>query len=430
MGVPSRIHVWVWPFVSGLLAVAIYAEARRSAVEVNADGWAYWQGAQSIADGRGYRYFSGDPIVAWPPLYSLYLSLWIRLWGPEAFVLAAANAALIFLQAVAWTKLCRLLLKGQRSAGALKYVAIYVALTTSLYERGVLAHNLFYAILPVFIGAVLAAKREEGRRTAFLVMACASGVILAQSHISGLVYVAAGAMVIVFGAKGGWRGRAAGGLAVLIAPILGLMLIAWRLGQLGSHPIETGRFTIAQNLQQACDTIGAFTLPNPGGGLGFLCPAIAFVVLGSFALASKANDLSSLLAFVGVALLLLTTAFSVTWLNGLISEPRHLLIVPLVIVPVLIAHLMSSRAIIAPAAAALIFLAPAWRTLAPGDFRASGRSVPLEAALSPLPGYGKIATIDGKLLVGPNRWEEPQGGYSSTGAPQWSASQAGVVSGR
>jgi len=430
MGSAPRIDVWPWPLLAGLLAVVIYGLAQRSGIEVNADGWAYWEGARSIADGLGYRYFSGDPIVAWPPLYSLYLSVWITLWGPEAFVLVAANAILIFLQSVAWTLFCCVLGKVHRSTGASKYVAIYIALTTSLYERGVLAHNLFYTILPLFIGAIWTAKRQEKWRPAYLALACASGVALAESHITGLAYVAAAALMIVFDQKVRLQNGVASALAVLLAPIFALTLTAWRLGQLGGHPIEGGRFSIAENLLQLCNAIGSFVLPRSGQGLGLVCVAIAFGILTSFALANKTSSPLSPAVFVSVAFLLLAAAFSITWLNGLISEPRHLLIIPLLIVPILIACLMSSGKIIARTTALLIFAAPVWRTLDPGAAAASASLVPIQAAISPIPGFGRTVTIDGKLLVGPIRWEEPQGGYSSSGAPQWAPSQARVVGAR
>jgi hypothetical protein len=99
MKFPLRMSLWFWPLLAGVLASLIYGLQHRTGIELNADGWAYWQGAQSIADGLGYRYFSGDPIDAWPPLYSLYLSTWIKLCGPEASVLILANIALVFTQA-------------------------------------------------------------------------------------------------------------------------------------------------------------------------------------------------------------------------------------------------------------------------------------------------------------------------------------------
>ena len=157
--------------------------------------------------------------------------------------------------------------------------------------------------------------------------------------------------------------------------------------------------------------------------LGLLC---AFLVVGlfvSYAFKQRGTNLCFLVAFTGLALALLAVAFSVTWLNGFISEPRHLMIIPLLIIPILVFYLWSSGTIMATTAALLILMAPVWRALVQDD-RAASSLVPLNASISPIPGFGQTATINGKMLIGPIRWEEPQVGYSSTGVPEWSASQS------
>jgi len=53
--------------------------------------------------------------------------------------------------------------------------------------------------------------------------------------------------------------------------------------------------------------------------------------------------------------------------------------------------------------------------------------VPIYASISPLPGSGKTANVNGKMLIGPIQWEEPEGGYSSSGEPRWGPSQKGAV---
>src|SRR5690348_15902005 len=73
------------------------------------DGWAYWQGAVSIAEGKGYTYFSGHPIISWPPLYSLYLAAWTLPLGSSGITLPAANGALVVIQAGLWVRLNHIL---------------------------------------------------------------------------------------------------------------------------------------------------------------------------------------------------------------------------------------------------------------------------------------------------------------------------------
>src|SRR5579872_7295955 len=71
-----------WSLLAGLIALLSYAIIHRAGMGYPQDGSAYWQGAISVLEGNGYRYFSGNPILAWPPLYSVYLSGWTALLGP------------------------------------------------------------------------------------------------------------------------------------------------------------------------------------------------------------------------------------------------------------------------------------------------------------------------------------------------------------
>jgi hypothetical protein len=219
------------------------------------------------------------------------------------------------------------------------------------------------------------------------------------------------------------RNRAAAAAAILAVPLLALALTAWLLGQFGGHPIEGGRFSLTENLLQICDGIGAFVLLRSGPALGLLCAAIVIPLLSLRSPAQSANRF--VLLFTGVSLSLLAAAFSVTWMNGFISEPRHLLIVPLLVVPALVSCLVSSNTVLASTAALLVLIAPMWRTVVPDASVAAADSVPIGASISPLPGFGKTAVIDGRMLIGPIEWEEPEGGYSTTGAPRWGPVQTG-----
>ena len=423
--VPSRISLPVWPLLAGLAASFLYELQHRTGAELNADGWAYWQGAQSIADGLGYRYFSGDPIVAWPPLYSLYLSAWIRLFGSEAAVLTLANAVLACLQGALWTSLYSHLYPGERDRAATGLVAIYIALTIALYERSILAHNLFYTLLPALILAVWKGMNPcEPRRRFFITLSCFLGIALVESHISGLAYVAAAAFLAVVFPEGRLNVRAANGAAILAAPLTASLVTAAWLGQIGGHPIEGGRFSFAETLMQISDGIGYFVLPCAARLLG------SIFLLGILAAISssgpRSRQTSSVLAFCLISLTLLAVAFSVTWLNGFISESRHLLIVPLLVIPILASRSASSNSLIMKSVALLVFLTPLCRALSNAPIT-SHDLVPAYASISALPGFGRTMTVDGKMLVGPIAWEEPEGGYSSSGAPRWGASQTRVA---
>ncbi len=466
MTFPERLSLWVWPFLAGALAAFIYGLQHRMGIEINADGWAYWEGGQSIADGLGYRYFSGDPIVAWPPLYSLYLSAWIKLYGSGAAVLDHANILLIFLQGILWTSVYIELYGAESRSVVIIYVAAYIALTIPLYERQILAHNLTYTILPVFIIASWKKLNVCGRLGGlFTLITCGLGMLLVESHISGIVYVAAAAFLIAVFPDHCRLERAVAALAVLTIPLTTWILTAWWLAQIDGHPLEGGRFSFLETLLQMWNGIIDFVLPHLGRVFGLLAlivfsgallkvcfkshgtrpeapfaKAKGLVIRGLFGAPQdegsgllkqtltrssplRSNRTCFVFAFSFIPLLLLAIAFSITWLNGFVSEPRHLLIVPLLVIPVLVSYVITSKTIVMKAAALLMFLAPVSRTLFLSDAVTSGEFVPMYASMSPIPGFGKTIKLNGKTLVGPIAWEEPEGGYSQSGAPRWGSSQ-------
>lgn len=66
-----------------------------NSVTLSFDSWSYWETATSIAQGYGFRSLLGSPIIAWPPLFSFYLSLWA---GADKYLsFGEIKAALIFL---------------------------------------------------------------------------------------------------------------------------------------------------------------------------------------------------------------------------------------------------------------------------------------------------------------------------------------------
>lgn len=66
-----------------------------NSVTLSFDSWSYWETATSIAQGYGFRSLLGSPIIAWPPLFSFYLSLWT---GADKYLsFGEIKAALIFL---------------------------------------------------------------------------------------------------------------------------------------------------------------------------------------------------------------------------------------------------------------------------------------------------------------------------------------------
>src|SRR5208337_84317 len=111
--------------------------------------------------------------------------------------------------------------------------------------------------------------------------------------------VAATALIVVVLGTGRLEKQVGGALAILAVPLVALALTALSLGQLGGHPIESGRFSLLQNLLQVSNGIGSFVLPRPGQTAGLICALLVFGILVLYALEHKTRQLSFLLVFAG-----------------------------------------------------------------------------------------------------------------------------------
>ena len=139
------------------IALVSYVLLHWQGIGMFQDGWAAWQGAASLAAGRGYTYFSGNPIAAWPPLYSAYMALWMAFLGPTGWGLLLANGFLVVLQAFAWNRLIQAMASDTGlaiSIGPSVVLSLFIGLLIAVQQRSILSHNLVYVFLPLYLGII------------------------------------------------------------------------------------------------------------------------------------------------------------------------------------------------------------------------------------------------------------------------------------
>lgn len=136
---------------AAFVAAVAYVLAHPAGMPIDPDGWAVWQGAVSISTGHGYTYFLGNPVTAWPPLYSAYLALWTWLLGPTGWSLLAANFVLIVLQAALWMGFALVVTERQSDESPTvpaMLLAAVLGIVVTLHQRDVFCQNLVYLLLP------------------------------------------------------------------------------------------------------------------------------------------------------------------------------------------------------------------------------------------------------------------------------------------
>lgn len=419
MHVPSHRRS-SWEAVSApLVALLAYVALHRNGIGMISDSWALWQGAISLTTGHGYTYFSGHPIVAWPPLYSAWLALWVLALGTAGWVLVLANGVLLVLQAHFWTRLAETIeqdcgLAPSRLQRLL--LALFVGSFIAVHQRFPFGQSLVYVLLPPFLGAVwkMTAQRTRGLEARTVMLA----VLLLLTHTSSAAFLAAGAILIAASDVRSPRRLIIAAL-VLLLPIATWTIVRAVLGQAGSHCIGpgVGRYDVLTYLQQAFDGPGKLLVFDRLGAQYFAIAALWIAVVALARGGASAAGLRFAALFGAIALAALFAIFNLTWIYAALGG-RFVLFLPLLLVPQLYA-VASAKVPRAASTVLVLLLVPqlwwlAGWTAEHGQWNEASVGAPAEflphgAHISR--GYlsGPPVRQDGKPVMAPNPYEEPVG---------------------
>jgi hypothetical protein len=326
--------------IAPAIALAAYVLLHWKGMALDPDSWAAWQAAISLLSGKGYTYFSGNPIHSWPPLYAIYLVPWIAILGPGIPSLLVSNAVLVVVQSVLWVSFARAVARESGltlSARQSVALAVFTGLFVAVNEQSVFAHNLVYTFLPVFLLGIWRLVSPERRAitagNAAILIALASCLLL--THTSTVAFVGAAAATLVLFR---WERR----MWFLAVPLVVLPLAIWvavhvALDQMGSQAIGwgLGRYPPLVYARQMLEGPGALLVPAKFGA-----PFVAILLLWGAALAMVGNAKASGLRFgmtvVAISQAVLFCLFNLSWLIPSIVG-RFVLFVPLILVPLICA---------------------------------------------------------------------------------------------
>lgn len=333
-----------WPSLLAAPAVALLCVALThwKGMPLGADGWALWQGAVSLATGHGYSYFSGQPVLAWPPLYPLYLALWTLVLGPTGLSLVVAHGALIVLQAWLWAWLFRRIAcdSGLPLTGTAQLLlSVFLGLFLCQTQPTVLAHTLVYTLLPLLLWALwrLVLRPPPRQERAYLALGIAVSGLLLLSHNAAIVFVAAAAAIVALRQPLSLR-SIAGAAGLFLVPCLVWTLTRYSLGQSGSHHIGwgAGLFGPAAYLGQMVSGVGDLLLPSRSdaklAALPLLLAAAALLSLTDRPF-RQGLGLRLGLGFVAFAALFTLVLFTLSFVSNLLSSARFIGFLPLILLP-------------------------------------------------------------------------------------------------
>jgi hypothetical protein len=386
---------------SAALAASLTAALTRRGLLLTPDGWAYWEGAVSLLSGRGYAYFGGQPIHAFPPLFSGLIALASAMLGVSGATLAVLLAWIAACAAFGWTVLY-VRWSGDSSARFWKTtIAIATALWVGFWCQSLLADTLGLALIAPVSWAV-ARCGERGRdgapvvgTGALVTLAVSLGALVVTRH-AGLALVPAAATVALVIS---WRAPAIRRQGIVIAaiviPLAIAAIVAAAVGQLHSRTVALGvaRYTPADYAEQIANGFAdlvAHPVLRAGKWVVAIVSAIAFVLALARLRARNDEAARGTLAVAALALLgLLSTAvlFNLTWVHDELRG-RFLWSLPLVLIGTL--AVAASRgpagrprgwALVAALIATLVTALAAGRA-GVGVVRALERSAPVDVTAS------------------------------------------------
>jgi len=334
-------------------------------IPLSPDSWAYWQAAVSIANGSGYRFFSGDPVTAWPPLYSAYLSLWVRALGSTGVALVLANAVLISLQSLAWFHTVRSIWIGNRNmyrTPALFAVALYIGLFVPLTLQAAHAANLGFLCTAVMMFYVWRANQAstDSRWWICIVAAAFSGTLALLSHNANLAFVVGCPMALLLLRHSSWR-DIFGVASLVVLPTLIWLTVRWQLGQSDSHPVglSVASFGLWQYLSQAVIVVGNLIVPSIFGAATFM-GILVFAWCGWGVVSTSKSWATDSEKFVAATVLFTCVAVVSLFSLSSVTDPigsRFVGWVPVLIVPVALFR-AARRSALALLVVAAIAMAP------------------------------------------------------------------------
>jgi len=303
----------------------------RNGMFMSPDGWYYYEIAYSLSDGIGYRDLFGGFVTTWPPLFPLYLSPFIAVFGPVGFALVIASSIIVAAQAAAWSHVIQIAFPNAGCDRPYRLqawlVTLFVGLFVALNNQQLLADALIYALAPIYLiclwSAMLARERAALGRAAVLGAIIGSCMLLTANKAAAFI-AACGVCIALQNMN--WRFKFVWAGAFTIVPLLVWMIVRVLMGQSSSHPVAVGagKFSYADYALQAVNGVGR-QLVSERTGLTAIFGLIALAALLIFTVKGRAKSKSSMLSTY-VLVSLCTTAVLLN-LTGLADELNGRLVI-------------------------------------------------------------------------------------------------------
>ena len=269
--------------LAGLGTAHILVRTATYGAAVTVDSVVFLSTALNFLAGEGWRYFTGSPMVGWPPLFPLLLTAsgWVGIDPVAASRWINATAfGLTILAAGGWLR------SNLRSRWLVlaATAAIAASLPLSRWASHIKAEPLF-VLFPLLASIQLAAFLHRGGRTPLL-LAAVFTALAALTRWPGVALIGTGVLVLLPLAR--WKHTLVFG-AVSSLPLLAILAHNWaitgHLTQATGHRTEPSRQSLFAGLHQTVEVVREWIVPlkTPDGLAYLLGMTVAAIVLISAA---------------------------------------------------------------------------------------------------------------------------------------------------
>jgi hypothetical protein len=220
-------------------------------------------------------------------------------------------------------------------------VGVFIGTFVAVNQMVVLAHNIVYLLLPIYLLALWGFSRQH-RPVPDAATLAVVGTLMMLSHNSCIAFIAAAATVMIGRPALSSKPRQ----LILSAMAIGVPVILWAavrrlLGQTGSHSLgwDVGKYGAGDYALQLLSGPGNLLVSerHHAGLVGWIVLCIVAVLLARTRQAPALRFASTFVVAAGGMLFVL---FNITWIYDDLSSPRFVLFAPLLLLPLIVGTAM------------------------------------------------------------------------------------------
>ncbi len=224
--------------ISTLLGALISILILRNGLWATPDSWGYWEASISLIERGGYTYLDSRPIMAWPPVYALYLSLFQFVFGQTGLAIIYSMLVLVAANILVWSFYV-LVISPPLSTSILKYSLFSSILFISIFIPTQFIQPLANCLFTFWVGCIALILALIYKWNLFNIwilsslILCISAMLL--THNSGIIFLPAVGFVLYSKLKYRFFKKISIAGGILFFPLILWYLVRKALGQLGTH---------------------------------------------------------------------------------------------------------------------------------------------------------------------------------------------------